>query len=446
MSLDPRIGPLFTDFYELTMAAGYFDHQIVAEATFSVFLRENPEGSRGYYVAAGLDDILEGLENFRFSDDDIRYLKETARFADDFLDYLRSWRYRGSVHAMAEGTIFFPDEPILELTAPIIDAQIVETFVLNAAGLQTLLATKAARCVHVAEGRPLIDFSLRRTQGVDAGLKVARCTYIAGFPATSNVLGGKLYDIPVSGTMAHSFVSAFSSELEAFRAFADTFPDQCVLLIDTYDTLDGARNAVTVARELRSKGKSLLGVRLDSGDMATLSRQVRQILDEAGFEEVKIFASSGFDEFKIERVLSEGARIDAFGVGTKIGVSADLPYLDIVYKLVRYDGRDVRKLSPGKVTLAGKKQVFRFSGPDGRFREDVIGRRDETMPSAEPLLDCCMVGGRRTRPPESLDELRRRFQQNFACLDAAYKPLVSPAGYPVRISPALRRIQQGETT
>ncbi|MFZ1955973.1 MAG: nicotinate phosphoribosyltransferase, partial [Desulfobacterales bacterium] len=364
MTAHHLLGPLFTDLYELTMAAGYFNRRLLDAATFSLFIRDYPPG-RKYFVAAGLQDALEELESLRFSSDELAFLRETGLFSSDFLSFLRKFRFTGSVFSMSEGSIFFANEPILEVTAPLIEAQIVETFLLNTVGFQTMIASKAARCVHVAAGRPLIDFSLRRTQGHDAGMKVARSTYLAGFAGTSNVLAGREYGIPLSGTMAHSFVQAFGSELEAFSAFAETFPDNSVFLIDTYDTIAGAREAVKVALEMKKKGHALLGVRLDSGDMVRLSREVHEIFAAAGLPEVKIFASSGFDEFKIEKVIAAGAQIDAFGVGTYVGVSADAPFTDIVYKMVHCDRRDVRKLSPGKATLAGEKQVFRDCDENG---------------------------------------------------------------------------------
>lgn len=431
--------PLFTDLYELTMAAGYFDHCLGADATFSVFVREEPR--RRYWVAAGLEDVLHALEDFRFSRTDLGYLKETGLFSAPFLDCLADLRFTGSIHAMPEGTVFFPDEPVLEVTAPIVEAQIVETFVLNTIQMQTMIASKAARCVHVARGRSLTDFSLRRTQGTDAGMKVARATYMVGFGGTSNVLAGKVYGIPISGTMAHSFVMAFDNEIEAFRAFADTYPHQSIFLIDTYDVPEGARNAVSVAREMRQRGEALLGVRLDSGDMTAQSIEVRRILDEAGFADVKIFASSGFDEFKIERAIADGARIDAFGVGTKVGVSADRPYMDIVYKLVRFNGRDVCKFSPGKITLAGKKQVFREQDGNGRMTGDVIGSRNESRPGCSPLLEKFMENGQIVRPLPDLQTIRSRFADGFSGLDDQYKQLQSEAVYPVEISERLKAIQ-----
>lgn len=433
-------GPLFTDLYELTMAAGYFAHRVFEKATFSLFIR-GVYATRNFFVAAGLEQALDELAAYRFTDEDIEYLRSTGRFARDFLEYLKQLRFTGEVRAMPEGTIFFADEPVLEVTAPIIEAQLLETFLLNTIGFQTLIASKAARCFHVAAGRPLIDFSLRRTQGMDAGLKGSRSTFIAGFEATSNVQAGKIYGIPVSGTMAHSYVCAFDSERDAFSAYAETFPNHSIFLIDTYDTIEGARNAVAVAGEMRKKGHELIGIRLDSGDMVDLSIRVRNILDDAGFGGVKIFASSGFDEFKIARFLSKGAKIDGFGVGTKVGVSADAPFVDVVYKMVRFKGHDTRKLSPGKITLAGEKQVFRRASPDGMFQEDIIGRKDEEVKGAAPLLQNVMQGGKILRPHPPLKSLQDRFKLNFAALDDRYKSITEHQSYPVRLSKRLAAMQ-----
>jgi len=435
-----RAGPLFTDLYELTMAASYFANKVFDVATFSMYIRD-VYATRNYFVAAGLEQVLDELAAFHFSDSDINYLRSTGRFSEHFLDYLRQLRFTGDVHAMPEGTIFFANEPVMEVTAPIVEAQLIETFVLNTIGFQTMIASKAARCFHVAAGRALIDFSLRRTQGQDAGMKVARSTFIAGFASTSNVLAGKIYGIPISGTMAHSYVSAFDSERDAFFAYADTFPDHSIFLIDTYDSVEGARHAAAVAKEMQKEGHALIGVRLDSGDMAGLSRKVRKIFDDAGLLDVKIFASSGFDEFKIARVISEGAQIDAFGVGTKVGVSADAPFVDVVYKMVRFKGRDVRKLSPGKVTLAGEKQVFRKSDQNGRYSEDIIGLRDETIAGGKPLLEKVLGKGRVLRPHPELHTLQERFIKNFAALDDKYKSIQDYKAYPVKLSTRLQKLQ-----
>ena len=441
MTANHLLGPLFTDLYELTMAAGYFNRRLLSAATFSLFIRDYPPG-RKYFVAAGLQNALEELESLRFSSEELAFLRETGLFSSDFLSFLKKFRFTGSVFAMPEGSIFFVNEPILEVTAPLIEAQIVETFLLNTVGFQTMIASKAARCVHVAAGRPLIDFSLRRTQGHDAGMKVARSTYLAGFAGTSNVLAGREYGIPLSGTMAHSFVQAFGSESEAFSAFAETFPDSSVFLIDTYDTIAGAYEAVNIALEMKKKGHALLGVRLDSGDMVRLSREVRKIFGDAGLSEVKIFASSGFDEFKIEKVIEAGAQIDAFGVGTTIGVSADAPFIDIVYKMVRCDRRDVRKLSPGKVTLAGEKQVFRDCDKNGSYRSDTIGLRSDSFNDRLLLLGPVMQNGRLTRPHPSLSAIRKQFGRNFNALADSFKALAAAATYPVDISPHLQQLQE----
>ena len=430
---------LITDFYEFTMAACYYQKKMFAPATFSLFIREYPP-NRGYFVSAGLEDVLEFLESFHFNQEDLDYLDSLSFFSKDFLHYLSTLRFTGDVFAIPEGRLFFKDEPILEITAPIIEAQLVETFVMNAINLQVTIATKAARCVHAAKGKKLVDFSLRRTQGIDAGLKVARASYIAGFIGTSNVLAGKLYNIPVFGTMAHSFVTSFEREIDAFRAFAEMFPEDTVFLIDTYDTIIGAHKAAIVGKEMLNRGKKLKGVRLDSGDMASLSKEVKAIFKEAGLNDISIFASGGFDEYKIAKVIEEGAEIDAFGVGTKMGVSADAPYADIAYKLVNYDGRPVLKLSTGKRTLVGEKQVFRIT--DGNsLKKDIIALRDEEL-EGESLLKPVMKKGKRLQSSPSLNEIRERFQLEFSMLDDTYKRLVNPETFPVELGPKLEALQK----
>ncbi len=436
MSLLSKCGPMFTDLYELTMAAAYFDHQLTDNASFSLFIRNYPK-NRNYFVAAGLENALNELADFTFSGEDIDYLKSTGLFKDDFLLYLKNFKFTGTVRAMAEGTIFFAEEPIIEVSAPIIEAQIVETLLINTIGLQTMIATKSARCIHAASGRSLIDFASRRTQGSDAAVKTARSTYIAGFSGTSNVLAGKLYSIPISGTMAHSFVTAFNNEIDAFKAYATTYPDHSVFLIDTYDTIQGAQHAVKIAKKMKQKGNSLIGVRLDSGDMASLSRKVRKIFDDAGLTDVKIFASSGFDEYKIADIIENGACIDAFGVGTKIGVSADAPYMDIVYKMVRFKDKNIQKLSPGKVNLPGEKQIFRKAGPNGFYTEDIIALEEESFPDALPLLETVMENGRLIVSLPSINFIRDHFSDNFKLLEDKYKNLDAAHRYPVNLSQAL---------
>jgi nicotinate phosphoribosyltransferase len=436
----PLSREIMTDLYELTMAASYFEQDMFAPATFSLMVREYPP-KRSYLVCAGLDPLLDYLESFHFRPDDLDYLEQTSLFPDKFLQFLETLRFTGEVRAVPEGRIAFCDEPLVEITAPVMQAQLVETFVINSINLPTLVATKASRCHYAAGERRLVDFSLRRTHGMDAGLMVARSSFIGGFIGTSNVQAGKIYGLPIYGTMAHSYVESFDREIESFRAFAKSFPDNTVLLIDTYDTLAGARKAVTVAGEMRQAGQTLRAVRLDSGDMVQLSQQVREIFDESGFPEVKIFASGGFDEFKIQKILTAGAIIDAFGVGTKMGVSADAPYLDMAYKMVMYNGRPVMKLSSGKVSLAGPKQVFRQRDEQGFFKGDLIGLLDEEVADSESLLETVMQDGKRLLPREPLPKIQERFREEFNLLPETYKDLEGNPNYPVEITPRLQALQ-----
>lgn len=430
---------LFTDLYELTMAQAFYQRGMFDPATFSLFIRKYP-ANRGYLVSAGLEDVLDYLENLRFSPASLGYLRSTGTFTGDFLEYLSGLRFTGSVQAISEGRLFFVNEPVLEVTAPIIEAQIAETFIINQINLQSLLATKAARCVWAAQGRPLADFAARRTHGTDAALKMARCSYIGGFQSTSNVLAAQRYGIPPSGTMAHSFISSFLSEKEAFRAYAQTFPDRTVLLIDTYDTIEGAWRAVEVAKEMEAEGRRLVAVRLDSGDLDALSRQVRRILDDSGLDYVKILASGGLDEYELEELVQHDAPIDLFGVGTKAGVSSDAPYSDMAYKLVSYDQRPVTKLSADKAYLPGDKQVFRLRDNQGRLSRDIIAQADEDLPGGEALLHRVMADGHRIGPDPTLDEIRERFLHDFKCLDDHHKRLSSPPLYPVAVSPRLEKL------
>ena len=431
---------LFTDLYELTMAQAFFRQGMSAQATFSLFIRRNPP-DRGYLVAAGLEDVLDYLANLRFSAGSIDYLRGIGIFTTDFLDYLAGMRFTGSVRAVPEGRLFFANEPVLEVTAPLIEAQLVETFIINQVNLQTLLATKAARCVWAAQGRGLSDFAARRAHGTDAAMKMARCSYIAGFETTSNVLAAQRYGIPPAGTMAHSFITSFTSEDQAFQAYADTFPDRTVLLLDTYDTLEGARKAVKVAKNLEDAQHRLVAVRLDSGDFEAQSRQVRRILDDAGLEYVQILASGGLDEFQLDDLVQAGAPIDLFGVGTRVGVSADAPWSDMAYKLVLYDGRPVMKLSTGKVSLPGAKQVFRVRDGPGRLSHDIIGLDHERFPDGEALLEQVMSGGVLTSSAVSLDLIKERLAQDLQDLDAGIKSIRQPDEYPVTVSPALEMLR-----
>ena len=430
---------LFTDLYELTMSQVFFNQGMFAPATFSLFIRQYPP-HRGYLVFAGLEDVLDYLADLSFNGDSIDYLRSQGIFSEDFLDYLGRLRFTGNVRAMPEGRLFYADEPVLEVTGPIIEAQLAETFIINQVNLQTLLATKAARCVWAAQGRLLSDFASRRAHGVDAALKMARCSYIAGFESTSNVLAAQQYGIPPAGTMAHSFISSYPSESGAFHSYASAFPSRTVLLLDTYDTVAGAHKAVEVARQLEADGRRLLAVRLDSGDFESLSREVRSILDKAGLGYVKILASGGLDEHQVDRLSRAGAPIDIFGLGTKVGVSADAPWSDMAYKLVCYDRRPVMKLSQDKAYQPGAKQVFRYKDAAGQFSRDVIGLQDETMPDGEPLLTQVMAQGRRTGPVPTLPEIRGLFCREFLALPGCFKTLENPPRYPVAASPRLQEL------
>ncbi|HYC32656.1 MAG TPA: nicotinate phosphoribosyltransferase [Gemmatimonadales bacterium] len=431
---------LFTDLYELTMAAAYHRERMTAPATFSLFARRLPHG-RGFLVAAGLEPALDYLAAFRFDAESLAYLASLGLFDDEFLGFLAGLRFTGQVRAAPEGMLLGAEEPLLEVTAPVIEAQLVETALLNICHVHTLLASKAARVVLAARGRPVSEFGVRRSQGIDAGLAGARAAWIACCASTSDVLAGATWGLPLAGTMAHAFVTAFPSELDAFRAYARAFPDGATLLIDTYDTLEGARHAATVAAELAARGHRLAAVRLDSGDLGSLSRKVRAILDEAGFPDVRILVSGGLDEHDVDTLLEGGAPIDGFGIGTRMAVSSDAPSLDLVYKMVRYADRDVLKLSEGKVTWVGAKQVYRFR-QDGRIASDMLALADEPLPDgAEPLLEAVMRDGALTRPHPPLAAARARCAAELAALPEPARRLDDPRAWPVGPSAALRARQ-----
>jgi nicotinate phosphoribosyltransferase len=423
---------LLVDLYELTMGQSYLAEGMADRpATFSLFYRRLPDGW-GYTLAAGLDGLLRLLEELAFTEDDLAYLEETGLFTEPYLDRLRRLRFTGEVRALPEGTAFWPHEPVLEATGPLLEVQLVETLAINLVHLQTLIASKAARCVDVAGGRALVDFALRRAHGGEAGLAVARASYLAGFDATSNVLAARRYGLPVAGTMAHSYVEAFDSELAAFRAYARAYPDRAVLLVDTYDTVEGLRRAVEVGRELAGKGHRLAGVRLDSGDVAELGRTARALLDEAGLDDASVFVSGGLDEVEVERLLSAGAPIGGFGIGTKLGVAADAGFLDMAYKLVELDGRPTMKLSEGKPSLPGRKQVWR--GPDF---DDLGLEREEN--DGEPLLAPVLANGRRLFS-EPLEASRARARAQREALPARSRRLAAEPRA-VRLTPALERLR-----
>ena len=427
---------LFTDFYQLTMLQAYWAEGLTETAVFTLFVRRLPE-QRNVLIACGLESVLTHLEQVQFSAEDITYLRSLKTFSDDFLTSLGELRFTGDIDAVPEGTPLFANEPILEVVAPIMQAQVIETFVMNQIHVETVLASKAVRVVTAAEGRRVVDFGTRRTHGIDAALKAARASYIAGVHATSNVLAGKLYGIPVAGTMAHSYIQAHGSERDAFRAFARRFPGT-VLLVDTYDTLTGVRHVIDLVKSAPDDIK-VGAVRLDSGDLAALARETRRLLDAAGLQRIQIFASSGLDEHSVAALLEAGAPIDGFGVGTGMTVSADAPSLDIVYKLAEYGGAGRTKLSPQKSILPGRKQIFRRE-EDGVAIGDVIGRADEELPG-RPLLQPVMRSGRRLAGGAvDLDAIRTHAAEEFSRLPQRIRD-ITPADppYPVAISAALER-------
>ncbi|MFP4244131.1 MAG: nicotinate phosphoribosyltransferase [Ectothiorhodospira sp.] len=440
---DPSIpaGPqglaLFTDLYELTMMQAYWAQERMDTAVFSLFTRRLPP-RRNYILACGLNTVLEQLETLCFTQADLGYLEGLGLFSDGFLDYLAGFRFTGEVHAVEEGTPLFANEPLLEVIAPLPEGQLVETLVMNQMHLQTVLASKAVRVVEAARGRPVLDFGARRIHGLDAALKGARAFHIAGAAGTSNVLAGRLYGLPVKGTMAHSYIQAHEDEQQAFLEFTRLYPDT-VLLVDTYDTLQGVDRVIRLARELGPDFR-VTAIRLDSGDLGSLSRQARERLDAAGLQGVGILVSGGLDEDEVDRLLRSGAPIDGFGVGTAMGISTDAPDLDMAYKLCEYAGRGRLKLSTGKPVLPGRKQVFRRPA-DASEPGDVIARAGEAL-EGEPLLQPVMADGRRLAPAPSPDALRQRAQERMARLPAAVRGL-SPADppYPVRVSEALQAHQ-----
>jgi len=422
---------LLTDLYELRMAASFRRRGMDAPATFSLFVRELPP-ERGFLVACGLDACLDHLEGLAVDDDDLDAL--TALGLDDLtVEALAGLRFTGDVWAVPEGRVVFAGEPLLEVTAPIAEAQLVETYLLNQVTFATAIASKAARLRLAAADAGLVDFAFRRTHGSEAAMTVARASAIAGFDATSNVEAARRFGLRATGTMAHSYVEAFPSEEDAFRAFAEDNPTNTVLLVDTYDTRTGVRRAIDVIVDLGLSAHA--GIRIDSGDLDALARDARRMLDDAGLTETQIFASGGLDEYAIADLVGAGAPIDAFGVGTRMGVSEDAPSLESVYKLVAYDGRPVMKLSTGKATTPGPKQVFR--GAQGTFNQmrDVIGLRDETVPEGtDALLVPVMRGGRRTHR-ETIAAARQRFESDLRLLPTPAVQLRNPVEVSVGLSP-----------
>lgn len=428
---------LLTDLYQVTMLQGYFERGMNETAVFEFFVRKLRPG-RGFLMAAGLEQVLDFLEQARFTGEELAWLRSTGKFSDDFVEWLADWHFEGDIDAMPEGTVCFPDEPLLRITAPLPQAQLIETRLINLLHFQTLVASKAARSVLAAPGKLLVDFGLRRAHGAEAGLLAARAAYLAGFSGSSAVLAGTRFGIPLFGTMAHSFVLAHDSETDAFRDFARAQPDNVVLLIDTYDTEAGARKVVALAPELAAQGIAIKGVRLDSGDLGELAPRVRRILDDGGLHSTTIFASGDLDEYRVRDLLAGGAPIDGFGIGTRLVTSADVAYLDCAYKLQEYAGQPRRKRSAGKATWPGRKQVWRRYDNRGRMEGDVISQENDEHPG-EPLLQPAMRKGHRL-PAPTLADIRRHAADNLARLPEPLRLLQEPYAYKIEIAPALHEL------
>jgi len=428
---------LLTDLYQLTMMQGYFDQDMSEVAVFEFFVRKLP-AERGFLVAAGLEQVLQYLEKLHFTIEELDYLRSCGRFSDDFVDYLSEFRFTGDVHAMAEGTVFFPDEPILRITAPIGQAQLVESRVINLLHYQTLVASKAARCVLAAPGKLLVDFGMRRAHGGEAALFAARASYLAGFDGTSTVLAESAFGIPIYGTMAHSFVLAHELEHDAFEKFAHTQPNNVVLLIDTYDTEVAAEKLVKLAPRLRAQGITIKAVRLDSGDIAEHARRVRKIFDANGLDDVQIFSSGNLDETILQYCFKNNIPIDGFGVGTRMDTSADAPYLDCAYKLQEYAGTARRKRSEGKANWPGRKQVYRAYDNVGIMTGDIICL-DHEIQQGSTLIHPVMRFGKRLQAAVDIKESRRLAQQEFARLPEALREL-NEFRYNVTISSGLAQL------
>ena len=437
----PPVSGLLTDLYQLTMLQGYFEQGMNDTAVFEFFVRKLP-AQRQFLMAAGLEQALEFLETLRFSDEELQWLRDCGRFTDAFIDHLARLRFTGDIHAMAEGRLFFPNEPILRVTAPLPEAQLVETRLINILHFQTLIASKAARAVAVAPDKLLVDFGLRRAHGGEAGLYAARACYLAGYSGTATVLAEPLYGIPIFGTMAHSFIMAHTDEQLAFEHFALAQPDNVVLLIDTYDTEAAAEKVVILAPRLQQRGISIKGVRLDSGDLARHARNVRRILDRGGLTQTTIFASGNLDEYTLQDLMDSNTPIDGFGLGTHMDTSNDAPYLDCAYKLQEYAHAPKRKRSEGKATWPGRKQVYRRYADNGAMHGDIITTEDDTQ-HGQPLLQAVMRNGRRLHAPVPLATSRQLAAAELQRLPAAWRALQPASGpYPVDIADALRTLAE----
>ncbi len=429
---------LLTDLYQLTMLQTYYAERMQETAVFELFARRLPP-ERGFLLAAGLEQALDYLENLRFTTEELDWLAGCGRFSPQFVASLEDFRFTGAVHALPEGTAFFANEPILRVVAPLPEAQLVESRLINLLHYQTLIASKAARCVLAAPGKLLVDFGMRRAHGAEAALFAARAAYLAGFAGSATVLAGMRFDIPVFGTMAHSLIQAHDREEDAFEHFAAAQPGNVVLLLDTYDTEAAAGKLVALAPRLRERGIGIRGVRIDSGDLAEHARRVRAILDAGGLAQVTILASGDLDEYRLRELLAAGAPIDGFGIGTRLDASTDAPTLDLVYKLQEYAGRPRRKRSEGKATWPGRKQIYRQRATDGALTGDCLGLEEAQRPG-EPLLIKVMENGRRLTPPEPLSASRDRVRAQLATLPSALRAGQGEPPYPVEIALELREL------
>jgi nicotinate phosphoribosyltransferase len=436
--MDPSASPLLTDLYQLNMLEAYLAQGDVEPAAFEFFVRRLP-GSRGFLLAAGLEQVLDYFENLHFGPAEIEWLAASGRFTKRLLDYLAGLRFTGDVAAMPEGSVFFANEPILRVVAPLPLAQLVETRVINLLHFETLIASKAARATLAAQGRRCVDFGLRRAHGAEAGLLAARASYLAGFAGTATIEAERAFGIPTFGTMAHSFIEAHDDESAAFEHFARARPDGVNFLLDTYDAEAAARKVVALAPRLQADGIRIEGVRLDSGDLAALARSVRAILDAGGLPGVTIFASGGLDEYAMAQLVAANAPIDGFGVGTSLTTSSDAPALDAVYKLQDYAGVARKKQSPGKATWPGRKQVWRRYAADGEMIGDVLSiETDEQL--GEKLIEPAMAGGRRLAAKPTLGEIRARAARELKRLPEPLQRLEPGAAYPVDVAPALKAL------
>jgi nicotinate phosphoribosyltransferase len=436
--MTPSDSPLTTDLYELNMVQAYLDRGEDREAVFEFFVRRLPS-RRGFLLAAGLEDVLGYLETLRFSAAEIDWLKSTGRFRTNLLDYLSDFRFTGDVRAMPEGTVCFANEPLLRITAPLPQAQLVETRLINILHFQTLIASKAARMVLAAPGKGLSDFGLRTAHGAEAGLFSARASYIAGITGAANVLAGERYGIPIVGTMAHSFVQVHDDEAQAFEAFARARPDGVVLLIDTYDTEAGARKVVELAPRLKADGITIRGVRIDGGNLGLMAAKVRGILDAGGLKDVIILVSGGITEDVLQDFMREGAPIDGYGIGVNLAASVDVPALDCAYKLQEYAGQPKRKLSEGKVTWPGRKQVWREYDAQGTMRADILSLDGDSQ-AGETLIEPVVRAGKRVARAPALAEIRARAARELARLPLPLKRLEPEYEYPTTVSPALKAL------